>query len=74
MLSEGQKVSMDVYPDAVITEDFYLDANEVVHVVIGQEEEEKYVDPIISSKSMTPSDHISICPVNGTPRRTSGDR
>ena len=29
---------MDVHPDAVITEDFYLDANEVVHVVIGQEE------------------------------------
>ena len=43
MLSEGQKVSMDVHPDAVITEDFYLDANEVVHVVIGQEEEEKLV-------------------------------
>ena len=34
---------MDVHPDAVITEDFYLDANEVVHVVIGQEEEEKLV-------------------------------
>ena len=43
MLSEGQKVSMDVHPDAVITEDLYLDANEVVHVVIGQEEEEKLV-------------------------------
>ena len=43
MLLEGQKVTMDVHPDAVITEDFYLDANEVVHVVIGQEEEEKLV-------------------------------
>ena len=43
MLSEGQKVCMDVHPDAVITEDFYLGANEVVHVVIGQEEEEKLV-------------------------------
>ena len=43
MLSEGQKVSMDVQPDAVITEDYYLNANEVVHVVIGKEEEEKLV-------------------------------
>ena len=34
---------MDVHPDAVITEDFYLDANEVVPVVIGQEEEQKLV-------------------------------
>lgn len=41
MLLEGQKVSLGVHPDAVITENYSLEDGTRVHVVIGQQEEDK---------------------------------
>lgn len=41
MLLEGQKVSLGVHPDAVITENYSLEDGTRVHVVVGQQEEDK---------------------------------
>ena len=41
MLLEGQKVSFDVHPDAVITENYCQQDGTIVYVVIGKEEENK---------------------------------
>ena len=41
MLLEGQKVSLGVHPDAVLTEDYSLPDGTTVHVIIGDEEQGK---------------------------------
>ena len=41
MLLEGQKVSLGVHPDSVITEDYSLPNGTSVHVIVGEEEQEK---------------------------------
>ena len=41
MLSEGQKVSLGVHPDAVLTEAYSLPDGTAVHVIVGEEEQEK---------------------------------
>ena len=41
MLLEGQKVSLGVHPDAVLTEDYSLPNGTAVHVIVGEEEQEK---------------------------------
>ena len=41
MLLEGQKVSFDVHPDAVLTENYCQQDGTTVYVVIGKEEESK---------------------------------
>ena len=41
MLLEGQKVSFDVHPDAVLTENYCQQDGTIVYVVIGKEEESK---------------------------------
>jgi hypothetical protein len=41
MLLEGQKVSLGVHPDAVITEDYSLPDGTSVHVIVGEEEQDK---------------------------------
>ena len=38
---EGQKVTFGVHPDAVITEDYCLKDGTVVHVIAGEEEQNK---------------------------------
>ena len=41
MLLEGQKVSLGVHPDAVITEDYSLPDGTSDHVIVGEEEQDK---------------------------------
>ena len=41
MLLEGQKVSLGVHPDSVITEDYSLPDGTSVHVIVGEEEQDK---------------------------------
>ena len=41
MLLEGQKVSFGVHPDAVITENYCLKDGTAVHVIVGEEEQNK---------------------------------
>ena len=41
MLLEGQKVSLGVHPDSVITEDYSLLDGTSVHVIVGEEEQDK---------------------------------
>ena len=41
MLLEGQKVSLDVHPDSVITQDYSLADGALVHVIVGEEEQDK---------------------------------
>ena len=41
MLVEGQKVSLGVHPDAVLTEDYSLPDGTTVHVIVGEEEQGK---------------------------------
>ena len=41
MLQEGEKIRLEVHPDAIITEDFILPDGTVVHAVIGEEEQLK---------------------------------
>ena len=41
MLLEGQKVTFGVHPDAVITEDYRLKDGTAVHVIVGEEEQNK---------------------------------
>jgi hypothetical protein len=41
MLLEGQKVSLGVHPDAVLTEDYSLLDGTKVHVIVGKEEQDK---------------------------------
>ena len=41
MLLEGQKVSLGVHPDAVLTEDYFLPDGTTVHVIVGEEEQGK---------------------------------
>ena len=40
MLLEGQKVSLGVHPDAVLTEDYSLPDGTAVHVIVGEEEQD----------------------------------
>ena len=41
MLLEGEKVQLEVHPDSIITEDFQLADGTIVHVMIGDEEQDK---------------------------------
>ena len=41
MLLEGQKVSLGVHPDAVLTEDYSLPDGTAIHVIVGEEEQDK---------------------------------
>ena len=41
MLLEGRKVSLGVHPDSVITEDYSLPDGAAVHVIVGEEEQDK---------------------------------
>lgn len=41
MLLEGQKVSLGVHPDSVITQDYSLADGTLVHVIVGEEEQSK---------------------------------
>ena len=41
MLLDGEKIQLEVHPDAIITEDFKLPDGTVVHAVIGEEEQSK---------------------------------
>ena len=41
MLLEGQKVSLGVHPDSVITQDYSLPDGTAVHVIVGEEEQDK---------------------------------
>ena len=41
LLLEGQKVSLGVHPDAVLTEDYFLQDGTAVHVIVGEEEQDK---------------------------------
>ena len=41
MLLEGQKVSLEVHPDSVITQDYSLPDGTAVHVIVGEEEQDK---------------------------------
>ena len=41
MLLEGQKVSLGVHPDSVITQDYSLADGTLVHVIVGMEEQSK---------------------------------
>ena len=41
MLLEGQKVSLGVHPDAVLTEDYFLPDGTAIHVIVGEEEQGK---------------------------------
>ena len=41
MLLEGQKVSLGVHPDAVLTQDYSLPDGTAVHVIVGEEEQDK---------------------------------
>ena len=41
MLLEGQKVSLGVDPDSVITQDYSLADGTLVHVIVGEEEQSK---------------------------------
>ena len=41
MLLEGQKVSLGVNPDSVITQDYSLEDGTSVHVIVGEEEQDK---------------------------------
>ena len=41
MLLEGHKVSLGVHPDSVITQDYSLADGTLVHVIVGEEEQDK---------------------------------
>ena len=41
MLLEGQKVSLGVHPDSVITQDYSLADGTLVYVIVGEEEQDK---------------------------------
>ena len=41
LLLEGQKVYLGVHPDSVVTEDYSLPDGTAVHVIVGEEEQEK---------------------------------
>ena len=41
MLLEGQKVSLGVHPDSVITQDYSLADGTLVPVIVGEEEQDK---------------------------------
>ena len=41
MLLKGQKVSLGVHPDSVITQDYSLADGTLVHVIVGEEEQSK---------------------------------
>ena len=41
MLLEGQKVSLGVHPDSVITQDYSLADGTLDHVIVGEEEYSK---------------------------------
>ena len=41
MLLEGQKVSLGVHPDAVLTEGYSLPDGTTVHVIVGEDEQGK---------------------------------
>tara|TARA_B100002052_G_C15885579_1_gene601347 strand:+ start:1668 stop:1835 length:168 start_codon:yes stop_codon:yes gene_type:complete len=41
MLLEGQKVELDVHPDAIIVEDYCLQDGSTIYAVVGEAEQEK---------------------------------
>ena len=41
MLLEGQKVSLGVHPDSVITQNYSLADGTLVYVIFGEEEQDK---------------------------------
>ena len=41
MLLEGQKVSLGVHPDSIITQDCSLADGTLVHMIVGEEEQDK---------------------------------
>ena len=41
MLLEGKKVYLGVHPDSVVTEDYSHPDGTAVHVIVGEEEQEK---------------------------------
>ena len=41
MLLEGQKVSLGVHPDSLITQDFSIADGTLAHVIVGEEEQDK---------------------------------
>ena len=55
MLLEGEKIQLEVHPDAIITEDFQLVDGTIVHAVIGDEEQDKLLSlqKIIEEETIT---------------------
>ena len=45
MLLEGQKVSLVVHPDSVVTQDYSLADGTLVYVIFGEEEQDKLFAP-----------------------------
>ena len=41
ILVDGETVELDVHPDSIITEDFYLHDGRSIHAVAGEGEQEK---------------------------------
>ena len=41
MLLEGQKVQLDVHPDAIVVEDYCLQDGSTIYAVVGEAEQEK---------------------------------
>jgi len=43
MLIEGQKVQMEVHPDAIIAFPYFLDDGSMVYAVLGEAEQDKLI-------------------------------
>jgi hypothetical protein len=43
MLIKGQKVQMEVHPDAIIAFPYFLDDGSIVHAVLGETEQDKLI-------------------------------
>ena len=43
MLIEGQKVQMEVHPDAIISFPYFLDDGSMVYAVLGEAEQDKLI-------------------------------
>ena len=56
MLLEGQKVSLGVHPDSVITQDYSLADGRLVHVIVGEEEQTSHLP---SKESLTRKSDLS---------------
>ena len=55
MLLEGEKIQLEVHPDSIVTEDFQRVDGTIVHVVIGDEEQDK----LLSLQKIIEEDSIS---------------